>query len=245
VLVIDDDPSARELMQRFLLKEGYQVACAADGDEGLRLARELRPGVITLDVMMPRVDGWLVLATLKADPELASIPVVMLTVADDKKNLGFALGAAEYVTKPIDPGHLSTILGKYRRAAGSRVLVVEDDGPMRIILRRLMEKEGWSVTEALNGRMALDSISQGRPDLILLDLMMPEMDGFEFVEQLRHRPQWQTIPVVVVTAKDITEEDRRRLNGYVRRLLQKKAGSPDELLREVRSLMAAAVPNQA
>ncbi len=245
VLVIDDDPSARELMQRFLLKEGYQVACACDGDEGLRLARELRPGVITLDVMMPRVDGWIVLATLKADPELASIPVVMLTVADDKKNLGLALGAAEYVTKPIDPVHLAAILKKYHRPAGSSVLVVEDDGPMRVILRRLMEKEGWGVTEALNGRMALDAVARGKPDLILLDLMMPEMDGFEFVEQLRHRPECQAIPVVVLTSKDITEEDRMRLNGYVRRLLKKKAGDPDELLREVRSLVAAGIPSQA
>ncbi len=242
VLVIDDDPSARELMQRFLSKEGYRIACATDGDEGLLLAKQLRPDLITLDVMMPRVDGWSVLAALKADQELAPTPVLMLTVADDKKSLGLALGAAEYITKPIDPTRLAPIFAKYRRA-GSTVLVVEDDRSMRKVLHRNLAKEGWQVIEADNGRTALEFVSRSRPDVILLDLMMPEMDGFEFVEQLRREPECQTIPIVVVTAKDITDDDRRRLNGYVRKFLQKRASSLDDMLNEVRAMVVACMPH--
>jgi len=242
VLVIDDDPDARELMQRFLGKEGYRTVCASDGDEGLLMARELHPDLITLDVMMPRVDGWSVLAALKNDFGLSAIPVVMLTVADDKKSLGLALGAAEYITKPIDPTRLAPILAKYRRA-GSTVLVVEDDRSMRKVLHRSLEKEGWRVFEADNGRVALDFVSRNTPDVILLDLMMPEMDGFEFVEQLRQEPRHRTIPVVVITAKDITEEDRRRLNGYVRQFLQKRANSLDDMLREVRAMVTGGLPH--
>jgi hypothetical protein len=242
VLVIDDDSNVRDLMQRFLLKEGYQVVSAADGEAGLRLARELHPGLITLDVMMPRLDGWSVLGALKADKDLASIPVVMLSVVDDR-NLGFALGAADYMTKPVDPERLAEILRKHRRARSSRVLVVEDDSSVRETFQRLLSKDGWGVSEAANGRVALELIEQERPDLILLDLMMPEMNGFEFVEQLRGRPEYRAIPVVVVTAKDVTEEDRQRLNGYVSRILQKGAGTREEMLSEVRNLVAACVPN--
>ncbi len=238
LLVIDDDPSARDLMQRFLGKEGYRIACAADGEEGLRLARELHPDLITLDVMMPRVDGWTVLAELKSDPELSVIPVVMLTIADDKKNLCLTLGASEYVTKPIDPVRLIPILGKYRRHSGTTVLLVEDDPSIRKTLRRALEKEGFHVAEAVHGRAALEFLSREKTDVILLDLMMPEMDGFEFVEQLRHRPEFQPIPIVVITAKDVTREDRLRLNGFVRQFLQKRPGNPEELLAEVRHLLA-------
>jgi signal transduction histidine kinase/DNA-binding response OmpR family regulator len=243
VLVIDDDPSVRDLMQRHLNREGYRVVCASDGDEGLRLARELRPGLITLDVIMPRMDGWSVLAELKASPDLAPIPVIMLTVADDKKSLGFALGASEYVTKPIDPARLSAIVAKYRGNNGSTVLVVEDDMSMRRMLHRILQKDGWNVVEAVNGRQALDHVARGAPNLILLDLMMPEMDGFEFVEELRHEPRYQAIPVVVVTSKDITDEDRQRLNGYVKRFVQKRASGMDEILREVRAFSTPCMPN--
>jgi signal transduction histidine kinase/CheY-like chemotaxis protein len=244
VLVIDDDPTVRELLQRSLTKEGIRVACAAGGEEGLRLAKELRPTAITLDVMMPGMDGWAVLTALKADAALADIPVIMLTIVDDK-NLGYALGAADYLTKPLDRDRLVAILKRYRGEDLSRlVLVVEDDAAAREILERTLEKEGWAVTAAENGRIALQRLAEQRPALILLDLMMPEMDGFQVVEALREREAWRSIPIVVVTAKDLTAEDHLRLNGYVEKILQKGAYSCEALLAEIRDLVTACIARQ-
>ena len=244
VLVIDDDPTVRELLQRSLTKEGIRVVCAAGGEEGLRLARELHPTAITLDVMMPGMDGWAVLTALKADAELADIPVLMLTIVDDK-NLGYALGAADYLTKPVDRDRLVAILKKYRGKDPSHlVLVVEDDAAAREILQRTLEKEGWAVTAAENGRVALQRVAEQRPALILLDLMMPEMDGFQVVEALREREGWRSIPIVVVTAKDLTAEDHLRLNGYVEKILQKGAYSREALLAEIRDLVTACMARQ-
>ena len=152
---------------------------------------------------------------------MAEIPVIMLTIVDDK-NMGYALGAADYLTKPIDWSRLAAILQKYRCAhPPCTVLVVEDDADTRDMLQRLLDKEGWVVIEAANGRCGVRAVAERLPDLILLDLMMPEMDGFAFLEALRQQDAWRSIPVVVVTAKDLTPEDRRRLNGYVERTLQK------------------------
>lgn len=162
VLVIDDDPTVCDLLQRFLSKEGFRVARASGGEEGLRLAKELRPTAITLDVLMPGMDGWAVLSALKADPALADIPVIMLTIVDDK-NLGYALGASDYLTKPIDRDRLVAILNKHRREDPSPlVLVVEDDADTREMIRRMLEREGWVVTEAENGRVGLAGVAENR-----------------------------------------------------------------------------------
>ena len=238
VLVIDDEAAVRDLMQRFLAKEGFRVFIAGGGDEGLRLARELKPDAITLDVMMPGMDGWAVLSALKADPAVADIPVVMLTIVDDK-NLGYALGASDYLTKPIDRERLVTVLRQYRR--DRPVLVVDDDAGVRQLLRRMLEPEGYTVIEAENGRVAFERLREISPSVILLDLMMPEMDGFEFVGEFRRHEAWRTIPIVVVTAKDLTHEDRDRLNGSVQRILQKGTHGRDQLLAEVRELVAQSV----
>ena len=241
VLVIDDDPAARDLMRRFLTREGFRPETASNGEEGLRLARELRPAAITLDVMMPGMDGWTVLQRLKADPDTQNIPVVMLTMVDDK-NIGFALGAADYMTKPIDRARLSAILSKHRcadRETGCRVLLVEDDDATRDMMKSLLEREDWRVEEATNGRIALECLQTLTPDLILLDLMMPEMDGFEFARRLREKPEWKRIPVVVLTARDITAEDRRRLNGDVEKIVRKGAWDHAALLQELRHLADA------
>jgi PAS domain S-box-containing protein len=241
-LVIDDDPAARELLEAFFRKEGFAVAVATTGPEGLRMARELRPSIITLDVMMPGMDGWAVLTQLKAEAELAEIPVIMVTIVDDR-NLGYALGATDYLTKPVDRDRLAALVRKYRRqGARDVVLIVEDDAGTRDMLRKTLEKEGWDVAEAENGRVALQRIAHTPPSLILLDLMMPEMDGFAFVTELRRNEAWRRVPVVVLTSKDITLDDRRRLTGSVELILQKGAASREAILAEIRSLLKARPP---
>jgi signal transduction histidine kinase/CheY-like chemotaxis protein len=238
VLVIDDEAVVRELMQRFLSREGFRVLTAANGEAGLRLAREQRPDAITLDVIMPGMDGWAVLSALMADRELADIPVIMLTIVDDKR-MGYALGASEYLIKPIDRARLITVLEKYRRDLP--VLVVDDDASTRQLLRRILEEQRYTVVEAENGRAALVRMNERGPGAILLDLMMPEMDGFEFLGALHAREAWRQIPVVIITAKDLTSEERERLNSSVVRILQKGAYGQEELLAEVRALVAASI----
>jgi signal transduction histidine kinase/CheY-like chemotaxis protein len=243
VLVIDDDPAARDLMQRALTRDGFTAHAAASGPEGIALARRLRPAAITLDVMMPGMDGWAVLAALKADPELAGIPVVMVTIVDTERERGFTLGAVDYLTKPVDWKRLLTVVRGLRDASQSGpVLIVDDDPAMREMVRRSLEREGIPVLEAEHGRAALSRLAAPRPALILLDLMMPEMDGFEFLETLRGLPDLTTIPVVVLTSRDLTPEDRARLDGRVERIVAKGALGRDELLKEIRDRVGPRTP---
>jgi signal transduction histidine kinase/CheY-like chemotaxis protein len=237
VLVIDDDPVQRELMQRFLAREGFVVRAAAGGREGLRLARQIHPVAITLDVMMPEMDGWSVLRELKADAALREIPVVMLTMVDDPER-GFALGAADYATKPVNRQRLSRILRKHTCPhPPCPVLLVDDDAGARALTRKVLEKEGWKVCEAENGLRALECLERERPCLILLDLMMPEMDGFEFAERVRQHPEWRSIPIVVLSGRDLSAADRLRLNGHVESVLKKDGASREALLLQVRDLL--------
>ncbi len=243
VLVIDDDDSVREVLKSYLTRLGYQVAGAASAAEGLKLAHKLHPDAITLDIMMPEVDGWSLLTTLKSDPELADIPVIVVSMIEDRE-MGYSLGAVEYLIKPVDSARLASVLQKYRRQSGNDlVMIVEDDATTREMMDTMLGKAGWRTCLADNGREALlglQSLEQQRehlPDLILLDLMMPEMDGFEFVEKLSENPRWMEIPVIVLTAKDLTTEDRRHLENRVRTVFQKGAYRRDTLLNEIRQLL--------
>jgi PAS domain S-box-containing protein len=238
VLVIDDEPAVRDLMSRSLSSEGIRIITAGGGEEGLRKARELLPDLIFLDVMMPKMDGWAVLAALKADPALLRIPVVMLTIVTNKE-MGYVLGASEYLTKPIDRDRLAEVIDKYRpKDPGRVVLVVDDDPATRQVLRRTLIKQGWSVVEAENGRVALERVATQKPSLIMLDMMMPEMDGFEFLAALRKDEASAATPVVVLTSKDLTPDERSQLTGNVERILQKGAYSRQALLSEVKSIVA-------
>ncbi|MBN1286200.1 MAG: PAS domain S-box protein [Anaerolineae bacterium] len=241
VLVIDDDPVARDLLTSCLSSQSFMIKTAASGAEGLQLAHDLRPDVITLDVLMPEMDGWAVLSALKADPHLRHIPVVMLTMHDDK-NRGFALGASDYLLKPVDVQTLIDTLHRYRPGATKarqtgKILIVEDDFNMRAIFRESLASSGWTVETAPDGRVALETTEDFRPDLILLDLMMPEMDGFQFIGALRERDALRDTPVVVVTARDLSAEERARLSGSVAEVLEKGAFSRDELLDYVHNLV--------
>jgi CheY-like chemotaxis protein/nitrogen-specific signal transduction histidine kinase len=235
ILVIDDDPMIHNQMKRAFEKEGYKIVCASDGEEGLTLARKLHPTLITLDVLMPGMDGWTVLTKLKDDPEVANIPVFVISMVDEE-NKGYTLGASEYVTKPIDRTRLHILMKKYRWDSGS-ALVVEDDPGTRKLLSSMLEEYGLSVQQAENGKIALERVQEKSPGVIFLDLMMPEMDGFEFIEELKKNPEHRPIPIVVVTSKDITQADRLRLNGGVAKLIEKKSFVHDDLLSEIRSTL--------
>jgi signal transduction histidine kinase/CheY-like chemotaxis protein/Skp family chaperone for outer membrane proteins len=239
ILVIDDDPVGQDLLRRLLVKEGFRVETASNGAEGLEKAARLHPDAITLDVMMPGIDGWAVLSALKTDAALADIPVVLVTMTDDRK-LGYSLGASDYLTKPINPARLTSALRKHTGAAhAAAVLIVDDDPAMRDMTGRLLRREGWTVAEAADGRSGLQRLQERTPDVIILDLLMPEFDGFHFMNEVRQHPEWRPIPIVVVTAKDITEEDRSRLNDYVKSVLRKGAYQRSELLVAVHEQIRA------
>jgi PAS domain S-box-containing protein len=242
VLVVDDDAMSREMLHSFLQRDGFQVLMANSGEDGIRLAREVRPAAITLDVMMPDMDGWAVLAALKSDRQTHDIPIVMLTVAEDRSR-GYTLGASEYVTKPVDWNRLSDILKKYCDEPAS-ILVVEDDPGQREHITQSLALAGWKVREAADGREALQQVEDQRPAIILLDLIMPNMDGFEFLDELRRRPGGDAIPVIVVTAKDLDDGERERLKGSVDNVLHKGAMSREELLARIRDEVRERVPQK-
>jgi len=238
VLVIDDDPAALDLMTRYLEREGFAVRTAADGETGLRLAAEIQPCAILLDILMPRIDGWAVLSRLKADPSLAGIPVMVVSFVDER-GLGYSLGASAYLTKPVEWDRLKEALdridaGGSADVAARPVLVVDDDQGTRERLQAMLTRVGWAVTLAEGGRAALERMATTLPEVILLDLMMPGMDGFAFLRELRGRPEWQAIPVIVVTAKDVTADDRKRLGNHNACIIRKDSADMRDLLAEVR-----------
>jgi GAF domain-containing protein/DNA-binding response OmpR family regulator/anti-sigma regulatory factor (Ser/Thr protein kinase) len=241
IVVVDDDVTVRELVERHLERSGFAVVTAGGGQEGLRLVRELRPAAVTLDIMMPDLDGWTVLAAIKGDPALASTPVVLMSMVD-QKNRGYALGAADYLVKPVDRTKLVETLASICGSAAGRALLVDDDELVRRVVRQVLQPLGWQVSEAENGQVAVKSLGAARPDVIILDLMMPKMDGFEFLDELRRKPEWQDIPVVVITAKDLTDDDRNRLNGGVDRIIQKS--DRDEMLRQLSREISKCVKRQ-
>lgn len=238
ILIIDDDPLVRDLLRRHLARNGYQALTAVSGEEGLRMAHEHEPNAITLDVQMPQMDGWEVLTALKSEPALADIPVIMLTIVEDKQ-LGFSLGAAEYLSKPVEMEHLIGILDRYCVDKSSAdILVIEDDEATRRLVGRSLEKSGCSVRFGETGREGIERLEEALPDLILLDLMMPEMDGFEFLAERARNPAWRAVPVVVMTAKILTASDRKRLNGGVDLLLQKGENDLSQLLPQLNQVIA-------
>jgi signal transduction histidine kinase/CheY-like chemotaxis protein len=235
VLVIDDDPDFRELMRRHLERQGFAVHLAARGAEGLEMVKRLRPDAITLDVLMPGIDGWGTLAALQADAETANIPVILITLLDDRTR-GFALGAWEVLPKPVNWGRLIDLLGHLKPHPGP-VLLVDDDPRVRELAGRTLTQHGWEVYGVEDGRAALAAAARRRPALVLLDLLMPGMDGFQFLEAFRSDAAWRDVPVVVLTAKELTDEDRRRLEGSVQAVLSKGMGNLEDLLREVEWLL--------
>ena len=235
ILVIDDDHSARDLIKRSLESEGYNVTVAANGDEGITLAHKIRPSLITLDIIMPGRDGWSVLQELKEDPDLLNIPVIMVSMIDDKK-MGSALGAVDHLSKPVNRTKLKALVKRYSKKG--RALVVEDDEATREVVSRSLASIGWTSVEAENGAVGIEKFSDGKFDLIILDIMMPVMDGFGFIRELRLTKKGRSVPVVVLTAKDLTKTERKELNGNVEEIFLKEETSVDELVKEIEILLA-------
>ncbi len=233
ILVIDDDSTMHDLLRRLTAKNGFSIVSAYSGSEGLKLAKTIRPSAITLDVLMPQMDGWAVLKALKEDPITANIPVIMLTMTDEKE-LGYSLGATEYMSKPVDRntliGTLNTLIQEHSNA---EILIVEDDKTTRQLYGKIFGSEKWQIVEAANGREALTKLEQSEPHVIILDLMMPEMDGITFLNHLRVNPSWRSIPVIVVTAKDMTEKELIEVKNKGGVIISKIGTNQETLVEEL------------
>jgi signal transduction histidine kinase/DNA-binding response OmpR family regulator len=230
VLVVEDEPQAASLLSLYLAKGGYRTEAARDGGEALRKARELQPAAITLDIMLPTLDGWEVLRGLKGDDRTRDIPVVVASIVDNQ-SLGYALGAVDYFVKPIDRRALLARLDRYRHnGTRPRVLAIDDERDALALVTETLRPAGYEVETASGGRDGVAAARARPPDLVLLDLMMPDMTGFEVVEALRTDPATRDVPVLVVTAKDLTAADKAALNGHVAGVLQKGSVGAVELL---------------
>jgi signal transduction histidine kinase/DNA-binding response OmpR family regulator len=236
VLCIDDDVEVLELLQDYLSDEGYHVVSALSGDEGLRKAKMVKPFAITLDVHMPHRDGWSVLEKLKHDEHTKDIPVIMVTMMDNKA-LGYQLGAVDYLQKPILPEALLGSINQVLLHQAKNVLVVDDEREVVELIEQVLGDEKIQVCSAADGRQALQTLEQDIPDLILLDLMMPEMDGFELIRHLQANPAWADIPVIVITAKTLSVEDRMMLEGRVVSIIAKDGMNTVDVLKEISCIM--------
>jgi CheY-like chemotaxis protein len=230
------------LLQENLGEAGYRVVGVTNGDEGLRKARELKPFAITLDILMSPKDGWQILHELKADEVTRDIPVVVLSIVDNQE-LGYRLGASDYLMKPFDR---EAILGTLARIAPTpatprqvRLLVVDDDPQVVDLVSQLLEDQPYTIEDAKDGEEALDAVSRRRPDIILLDLLMPRLDGFGVIEQLHRRPEYREIPIIVLTAKALSTEELGQLQQTVSKVIQKRALERDMLLQELRHALHA------
>jgi signal transduction histidine kinase/DNA-binding response OmpR family regulator len=240
VLVVDDDPSARDLLKRYLKRAGYAVTVAGSGEEALRLARAATPDIVTLDVLMPQMDGWAVLAAMKENAALADIPVIMVSVTDNR-DIATSLGVSDFLMKPVEREQLLRSLQRcYPQLARRQVLIVEDDAPTRELMRSILEKNRCIVVEAEHGLAGLERLTEARPNIILVDVMMPEMDGFEFIGRVRAEACYRDIPIVVITAKTLTPEERARLNSHMQGFVQKGDANGAALLAAIDRLLPQA-----
>ncbi|MBI2505832.1 MAG: response regulator [Candidatus Latescibacteria bacterium] len=235
IVAIDDDPDVLSLLAQELEEEGYQVVGATRAVEGIERAKELAPYAITLDIMLPGMDGWEAIGRLKGDPATRDIPLIVVSIIDNQE-LGFRLGADDYLVKPIDKEALFKALRRFE-GRGRRLLVADDDPAVAELVRQLLGEEGWQIAAAADGQQALDQIVRQRPDLLLLDLMMPVVDSFEVLRRLRGQPETADLPVVVITAKDLSAPEREELRLSTVRVIEKEGMDRERILRELREAL--------
>jgi signal transduction histidine kinase/DNA-binding response OmpR family regulator len=239
VLVIDDDPDAVYLLQENLNQQEFEISGARNGHTGMRLAREQKPQAILLDILMPETDGWQVLHDLKEDPETANIPVILLTIVD-KKALGFRLGAAAYLLKPLDPVAVREALNRVIGETSNRqkhVLVVDDDPNIADMLRQFLPESEYRLEAALDGLAGLEAVTANRPDIILLDIIMPRLDGFGVIERLRADPKTCDLPIIVISAKELTATESDRLKETVALVMKKQGFQGEKLMDEINHVL--------
>ena len=242
VLVVEDDPAAAELLTRQLVSAGYRTELARTGNQALARARELQPAAITLDIILPDIDGWEVITRLKSDQATSTIPIVIVSVVDNPE-LGLALGAMDYFVKPVDARELIKRLNRFdfRHEPGDdevRVLVVDDEPANRQWLAKALEPAGFTVLPASGGREAIELARSMKPDFVLLDLMMPEVTGFDVVEALRADERTRETPIMVLTAMNLTEADKRLLNGRVSEILSRGSVASSDIVGLLRRVVA-------
>jgi signal transduction histidine kinase/DNA-binding response OmpR family regulator len=244
VLVIDDNHHDRKFLHRYLTSEGYNVVMATNGKHGLQMAKELVPDMITLDVMMPEMDGWETLVALKNDSYLCNIPVVMSSIIEDR-HLAQTLGAVDYVTKPVEKDRLIRIVGKHiAKSAKGLILVVEHDSETRDRTCEMLSQAGWQVQAVTNATQAIELVEEEIPSLILLDLMMPDMDGFEVIKKLRYNPKWENLPIIVITTMELSSAEHAQLSKQVYNIFQKGQFDNDDLLKEMSGIIQNSTPVQ-
>ncbi|MGH2568038.1 MAG: ATP-binding response regulator, partial [Bacteroidota bacterium] len=236
ILCIDDDPDAIEILRKYLVPEGFSVASALSGDEGIKLLRQIKPALITLDIMMPQKDGWQVLRELKADPRTKDIPVVIHSIIDNKP-LAISLGAVDVIAKPTDPTRLLTLAKQFCKTSDQFLLIVDDNEDFALAIQRLLKEDGFNVKVANNGRAAIEILKASTPALILLDLVMPDMDGFGVVRELQQHDVWRKIPVVILSGKDLTETEWQQLNTHISDFMKKGSISRVELNQTIRRVL--------
>ncbi|HUI10443.1 MAG TPA: response regulator [Bacteroidota bacterium] len=236
-LVIEDAPQAGDLLRMYIESAGYRVEIARNGSDAVEMAKRLRPNVITLDLLLPVKDGWEVLKELKRHPLCKHIPVIIVSIIDEK-SLGFSLGAVEYFVKPVNRDELVQALDRVHilpRHAGDKasVLIIDDDRAATDLIQVMLENEGFSVLKAFQGKEGVEVATRERPDLIILDLIMPETSGFNVAYQLKQIPATRGIPIIILTSMEIDEETHAQLGAYVAGLMSKSAFTKKDLLREI------------
>jgi signal transduction histidine kinase/DNA-binding response OmpR family regulator len=242
ILVIEDNEIECQIIDNYLKNSGYSATFSNNGEEGLKMALSLKPDLILLDIFLPGINGWEVLHSLKNNPQTCDINVVMISMLEEK-NKGYVMGASDYLVKPFDQKQLVQTLSRYvinHNITGGnlgRVLIVDDDSDARLILRTALKSFNVKIDEATNGAEALEQISKNKPNLILLDLMMPVMDGFEFLSRMRSSADLFNISVIVNTSKELSSIDKEKLSGYTAKILRKGDNSQDNILTEIKNLI--------
>ena len=233
VLVIADNPYLQDMMMWRLEKEQFTFFAAYNSIDGLERAKAMNPGVIVLDINMSKNDGWDALISLKTHPQLSGIPLILFSMIDDN-NQQYIFGTAEYFEKPVDRRRIISVLKNYSNEGNdNNVLIIEDDPDQIELLKHSLKPNGFILEEAENGEKALEQISKKKPDLILLDLMMPVMDGFEFLERLRSKTEWESIPVILISAKKLSTDDYYRLNNNIINILEGRFKKRDDLIGNI------------
>ena len=240
IMVVEDDRMAADLITLYLTNAGYNVIVAVDGEEGIKKAKEFHPFLITLDIMLPKKDGWDVLSELKNSQDTADIPVIIVSIVDNK-DLGFSLGAAEYLIKPVDRIKLintvnACIPAEKDKGKLMKILVVDDDEKAVKYMSAILENAGFEVLKAYRGKAGINLAMNSNPDLIILDLMMPEISGFDVIEKLRTHPTAKSIPIIICSAKELTPADKKVLNGNILAIVQKGTHTKEDLLAAIKKI---------